>query len=191
MDYREYRNPRNQLHRAGGPAIEAPDRIEWWVEGRRHHDKGPAVETKHGTKWYYWRGVRVPEHVIMDPRATSPKDIIKEPNAEVRRAWMEAFGLEEFMTGLESKILDRNDKKDLMLVSVEIPDDEPLVMVRVKNSTPEGLWKGDEFVPELKDGKPYFKHYFLRVPPTTKTAEEAVAWTFDMKTKEYAPVLET
>lgn len=191
MSYKEYRNPRNQLHRAGGPAIETNDRIEWWVEGRRHHDKGPAVETRHGTKWYFWRGVRVPEHVIMSPRATSPKEIMKEQNAEVRRAWMESFGLEEFMAGLDSVVLDQDKKKDLILVKVEVPNDEALVMVRVKNSTPEGRWKGEEFIPEMKDGKPYYKWYYLRVPPTIKTASEAVAWTFDMKEKEYAPEVES
>lgn len=189
--YQEYRNPRKQLHRAGGPAIEADDRIEWWVEGRRHHDKGPAVDTKHGTKWFYWRGVRVPEQVIMNPRCAKPKDILKEPNAEVRRAWMESYGLDDFVMDLNPKILDRDDKKEQMLVSVEVPNDEALVMVRVKNSTAEGKWRDGVFLPELKDGKPYFKFYFLRVPPTMKTVQEAVAWTFDMKEVEYAPAVET
>lgn len=189
--YTEYRNPRNQLHRAGGPAIETNDRSEWWVEGRRHREDGPAVMTKHGTEWYFWRGVRVPEHIIMNPRDTHPKEILKEQNAEVRRAWMECYGLEEFMAHLDSVVLDENKKKDLILLKVEIPDDEALVMVRVKNSTPEGRWRGEEFIPEMKDGKPYFKHYFLRVPPTMKTAEEAVAWTFDMKEKDYKPAVES
>lgn len=177
MPYKEYRNPRNQLHRAGGPAVESDDRKEWWVEGRRHREDGPAVETVHGTIWYFWRGVRVPEHVILDPRSRQPKEILKEVNAEVRRAWMEAYGLDDFILDLKPVVLHENKQKEMTLLKVEIPNDEALVMVRVKNSTPE------------PDG--HYKFYMLRVPPTMKTAEEAVAWTFDMSEKQYAPVVET
>lgn len=191
MAYKEYRDPRGRLHRAGGPAVESDDRIEYWVEGRRHHDKGPAIETKAGTRWFYWRGVRVPEHVVMNPRCAKPKDILKEDNAEVRRAWMESYGLDDFILDLNPEVLDKNEKKEMMLLRVTIPDDEPLVMVRVKNSTPEGRWVNGTFVPELKDGKPWFKHYMIRVPPDMKTAEQAVAWTFAMTEEEYAPAVES
>jgi hypothetical protein len=50
-------------------------------------------------------------------------------------------------------------------------------MVKVKNSTPE------------PDG--LFKDYFLRVPPTVKTAHEAVAWTFGETPETYNPVMES
>jgi len=46
-------------------------------------------------------------------------------------------------------------------------------MVEVHNSTPE------------PDGTR--KTYYLRVPPTTRTAREAVAWTFGMSGTEYRP----
>ena len=59
----------------------------------------------------------------------------------------------------------------------EMNDDEPLVMVRVINSTPE------------PDGTN--KRYMLRVPPTIKTAREAVAWTFGMSPETYAPEMES
>ena len=39
------------------------------------------------------------------------------------------------------------------------------------------------------DGDP--RHYYLRVPPTVRTAREAVAWTFGMEGDEYAPAVET
>jgi hypothetical protein len=56
-------------------------------------------------------------------------------------------------------------------------DDEPLQMVRVKNSTPE------------PDGS--YKHYFLRVPPDIATARAAVAWTFGFSSDEYDPSIES
>jgi hypothetical protein len=55
--------------------------------------------------------------------------------------------------------------------------DEPLVMVKVRNSTPE------------PDGA--YKDYFLRVPPTMRTAREAVAWTFGLEAEDYKPTQET
>jgi hypothetical protein len=50
-------------------------------------------------------------------------------------------------------------------------------MVEVRNSTPE------------PDGS--VKHYWLRVPPHCKTASKAVAWTFGLSVKDYAPKRET
>ena len=47
-------------------------------------------------------------------------------------------------------------------------------MVEVRNSTPE------------PDGSR--KTYFLRVPPTVRTAREAVAWTFGLGAVEYRPL---
>jgi hypothetical protein len=64
-----------------------------------------------------------------------------------------------------------------VLYQKPIADDEPLVMVKVVNSTPE------------PDGT--FKDYFLRVPPTVKTAREAVAWTFEKEADAYAPAAQT
>ncbi len=54
---------------------------------------------------------------------------------------------------------------------------DPVVMVEVINSTPE------------PDGSR--RTYFLRVPPGTRTATAAVAWTFGMRESEYAPAHET
>ena len=49
--------------------------------------------------------------------------------------------------------------------------------VEVVNSTPE------------PDGS--FKTHFVRVPPECPTAREAVAWTFDMASEDYRPVMQT
>jgi hypothetical protein len=57
------------------------------------------------------------------------------------------------------------------------PNDEPIFLLEVINSTRE------------PDGS--FKHYWLRVPPTMKTARDAAAWTFDIPADEYAPAIET
>jgi hypothetical protein len=58
-----------------------------------------------------------------------------------------------------------------------VPGDEPIVMIEVVNATPE------------PDGRR--KRYWLRVPPGTQTAHEAVAWTFGLSARDYTPAIET
>ncbi|WP_331386629.1 DUF6745 domain-containing protein [Saccharothrix sp. ST-888] len=58
-----------------------------------------------------------------------------------------------------------------------VPDDEPVVMVEVVNSTAE------------PDGT--FRTYWLRVPPGTRTARAGVAWTFGVNEADYHPQRET
>jgi hypothetical protein len=182
--YREYRDARDRLSRAGGPAVESDDRKEWWVEGRRHREDGPAIVTIQGTELWYWRGMAVPRELVEAPRNKNPMDVLKIANVELRRAWMESYGMSEFIDDIDYETIHRDEEKDLLLVKIPItvkserPEDmEPMVMVRVKNSTPE------------PDG--HFKYYWLRVPPTMTDANEAVAWTFRMDKKSYRPDVET
>ena len=37
---------------------------------------------------------------------------------------------------------------------------------------------------------PTGRRYFLRVPPTIQTADDAVAWSFQKSVESYAPALE-
>jgi hypothetical protein len=56
-------------------------------------------------------------------------------------------------------------------------NDEDLVMVKVVNSTAE------------PDGS--FKDYYIRVPPNTRSARGAVAWSFGKEENEYDPAVQT
>lgn len=64
-----------------------------------------------------------------------------------------------------------------MLYKKVLPNDEPVVVVKVTNATPE------------PDGT--YKFYFLRVPPHMTSARTAVAWTFNMNSDEYQPAGES
>ena len=37
----------------------------------------------------------------------------------------------------------------------------------------------------------FLKQYMIRVPPTVRTAQEAVAWTFGLEAETYHPALES
>jgi hypothetical protein len=144
---------------------------------RLHCPDGPAFVWLEDLQSHYWHGVLLPDFVIEDPARITVEGIETERNAEVRRVMIERY------SGGQAKYLLDSGAKQIQcddygaLYRKPISGDEPIVMVKVVNSTPE------------PDGS--FKDYFLRVPPTVKTAREAVAWTFEKSADDYTPAVQT
>ena len=129
-----------------------------------------------GWKIYAVHGVRVPGAIIDDPRTITVQSIEAQQNAEIRRVMLGLFGEVRYLQVSGANRVQGDECGDLY--RKEVPSDEPLVMVRLVNSTPE------------PDGER--KIYWLRVPPDVQTAREAVAWTFGIERPEtYAPLIET
>jgi len=143
-------------------------------EGRLHSDTGPAVRYPDG--WTTWavHGVRVPERVITGDFAA--QDISTEANVEVRRVMLERFGAERYLRETGARLKHEDEWGRLWRLAQE-GGDEDLVLVEVVNATaaPDGT----------------YKNYWMRVPPETRTARAAVAWTFDVAEDDYEPVAET
>lgn len=153
-----------------------PDVARGWGSHRLHSDSGPAVVWPDGWGLHVIHGVRVTRQIVEAPETLTPEQITKESNSEVRRIMLDRFGTERYIRELGAKRVQGDDYGNLY--RVELGDDEPLVMVEVENSTAE------------PDGS--HKMYWLRVPPTMKTAREAVAWTFGIeRAADYAPAMET
>ena len=144
-------------------------------EGRLHCADGPALAFGDGYSLYRWHGVAVPDDVIMHPETITVARIDAETNAEVRRVLMERYGESRYLADSGAAPIHTDGYGTLF--RKEIPGNEPLVMVRVINSTPE------------PDG--HKKTYMLRVPPTIETAHAAVAWTFGLEAKDYHPDVES
>lgn len=156
-----------------------PPRMRGWPSTPTtilHRDDGPAIEWQDGTGRYFVRGVEVPMQVIMNIKAYTAQEIITESNIEVRRVMIDRFGLEDLMRELNPRARD-HDPRFGTLLEIAVPRDEPIVVVKVKNSTPE------------PDGS--FKDYYLRVPPQTRTARQGIAWTFNLPSDYYDPKQET
>ena len=130
-----------------------------------------------------WHGVRTTKKVIEAPQLLTVDEIESETNAEIKRVMIERFGQAKYLLESGAKEIHRDDFGTLY--QKEIKDDEPLVMVKVVNSTPE------------PDGS--MKDYFLRVDPQLRIlfgdkkgqtqkmiALNAVASTFGMTGSEYA-----
>ncbi len=142
---------------------------------RLHHETSAALESD-VENLFFWHGVLVPEYIVVRPDSITVEQIETETNAEVRRVMIERMGQWRYLQESGATLVHTDSRG--ALYRKEIPNDEPLVMVKVKNATQE------------PDGS--YKDYFLRVPPTITMAAQAVAWTFGFsKVEEYAPSIET
>jgi hypothetical protein len=158
-----------------GLAVTTIPQVRMDERRRLHSDSGPAFSWLTDVREFYWHGVRVAQYVVENPGAITLEDIEGESNAEVRRVKIERYGQARYLMDSGAIEIHRDDFG--ILYRKDSPADEPLVMVKVANSTPEA------------DGS--FKDYFLRVPPNMERARQAVAWTFDMDENEYAPEVQT
>jgi len=143
--------------------------------GRLHNLSGPAFESRDGWMFYAVHGVRVPEKVVLKPDSLTVKEVESEQNVEIRRVMIDRYGQDRYLIDSGAKQLHKDEWGTLY--RKELKDDEPMVMVKVKNSTPE------------LDGTS--KNYFLRVPPQIETARQAVAWSFGKESEMYMPGVET
>ena len=139
-------------------------------DNRPHCDDGPFCRWRDGTALYSIHGVRVPWWVVEHPERITVERIHGESNTEVRRIMLERYGIERYMEGatLVDECMDEVGQV-LRLLRRDVPDDEPIVMVRLVNSTPDS------------DGTR--RIYLRRVPPditatsTTSAAMVARNWT--------------
>jgi hypothetical protein len=157
-----------------------PSSIVWEQDRsppRLHNLEGPAVSYRDDYKIYCIQGVRVKPHVVMEPDTITPQEIDEEANVERRRILLQQLGEDKYLIRSEAEKVHEDEFGMLYRKDFPDADDEPLVMVRVVNSTPE------------PDGS--FKIVYLRVPPTTTTAREGVAWTMGLDSVGYAPAYET
>lgn len=143
-------------------------------------------------------GTRVPGWIIERPQDISVSRIDSELNAEVRRVMIERYGLFRYMQDSGAAVIHQlpdnyylKGLRGARLLRKDQPGDEPIIIIAVKNSTPE------------PDGS--IKDYLLRVDPNAyagKAASEchaamASTWRFEdgslvfAKPSDYSPRVET
>jgi hypothetical protein len=141
----------------------------------RLHSEGAALAYADGYQLWAWRGMPIPPSLAAELPTLTCDRIRAEPNAELRRVLLEHYGYDRYLRESGARQLHTDDTG--VLWHLDLPNDEPLVMVQVVNSTPE------------PDGTS--RIYWLRVPPQTRTAREGVAWTFGLTADEYQPRMQT
>lgn len=163
-------------------------------EGRLHCEDGPAMLFSDGMKIYFIHGIEVGSAVIESPHEIPIAMIRDCKNVEQRRILIERYGKDRYVTALGLKPVHKDDWGELY--KAPVPNDEDLTMVKVVNNTPEpctcgahpkGMRAVGSKCPQC--GTPcVFKDYWLSVPPSMKTAKEAVAWTWAKPADEFHPV---
>lgn len=138
------------------------------ARGRLHCMGGPAAVYEDGWKIYAIDGVLVPPQFIEHPERISIRQIDAERNITLRRVMVKLYK-GDYYRDCGAKMI--SEDKFGRLYRKERGFQQPLVFVRVKNSTRE------------PDGT--YREYVLRVPPAITTPLQAVAWSFRMSPKEY------
>ncbi|MGW1174607.1 DUF6745 domain-containing protein [Kitasatospora sp. NPDC002543] len=154
---------------------ERPTALHRDEAGRLDRADGPALEYADGFALHAWRGMPVPPEFLAGLAEATVERIRTEENAELRRVLLEHYGYERYLADSGAEPVHRDETG--VLWRIVLPDDEPVVMVEVVNSTPE------------PDGT--HRTYWLRVPPSTRTARAGVAWTFGIPESAYHPRRET
>ncbi|MEV0128257.1 DUF6745 domain-containing protein [Dactylosporangium sp. NPDC050688] len=152
-----------------------PDELHRDNVGRLHAAETPALHYSDGFALHAWRGMPIPSDLVDRLAHLTHAQIAGERNAELRRVMLEHFGYERYLREAGARRLSSDACG--VLWQLTFTDDEPLTMVEVINSTPE------------PDGTS--RVYWLRVPPTTRTARAGVAWTFGLTEEEYHPLVQT
>lgn len=133
--YRQWRNCHWWLASAEFVILsERPVINEVDEQGRLHNESGPAIGYKDGYGLWAIHGVRVPKRVIEAPDTLTPQEILGEQNAEVRRVMLARYGTAKFIENIGAKPVHEDEFGHLF--RVDIPDDEPLEMVKVIDATP-------------------------------------------------------
>ena len=99
-----------------------PKYIKTDENNQPHCENGPSHEWRDGWKLYYWHGIQLPEHWIMDKENVDPVEILTEENVEKRAAGAEAIGWARMSEKLNKKIIDGDHDTDIgALVEMTLP----------------------------------------------------------------------
>jgi hypothetical protein len=149
-----------------------------WTDGRRlHRADGPALAWR-WTKIYAWKGVVVPERVIMRQDEINPRTIQTEANQEIRRTMIDIYGLGRYLHDTKAVMIQEDETGRLWRLQPQHDaaghrprQRDDIVAVEVENGTIE------------PDGSR--KTYWLNVPPHMTTAKEAVSWSYALTPEQY------
>ncbi len=145
--------------------------------GFLHHAEHAALRYP-DREIFAWNGLSIPARYITERDKITREDILEEGNAERRRALLEILGHRRFAELLDVQVIDQSIDRQGRLQTL------------YKTHEPDSITKEYIFFAEVVCPSTE-RHYFLCVPPTMRTAQEAVAWTFGMSEQEYDPNTET
>jgi len=145
------------------------------AEQRPHGEDAAALTWADGTAAFAWHGRLVSPELIERNDPIDMSRILRERDADRQEILIGRYGLGRFVLDAGADEIHRDDCG--RLYRLQRHRREPIVVVRVRNGTPE------------TDGS--FREFWLRVPPGMTTARAAVAWTFGLTTDQYDPIMQS
>lgn len=154
-----------------------PEQVTYNQDWLLHNELAPAVSFE-SENIYVWKGIEIPEKLILNPDSVTKQDVIAEQNAERRRCYLEILGGKRFASLLELEIkkseVDRQGNLQVLYRSTE-----------KDKLAGDFIQFAQVICPSTK------REYFLCVPPDLNNCKEAVAWTFGKSSQDYNPSIET
>lgn len=171
----------NHFHSENAPAIKTPHGEMWFLKGKLHRYRQPAVNFGN-TKIYFWRGIRLSEKMARSQMTKT--EILNIANIEQRQASIELFGYERFFVDCielnrwtHPQWIEKYPiKTNPMYILYEIP--EPKNDRRIYNEPIRVLQMCDPSkMPIIK--------YAIRVEPSVNDCLSAVAKSYGLSNSEY------
>jgi hypothetical protein len=153
---------------------ERPTSIKSDSNGRLHAPDGPALSYGDGWAVYAWKGVLVPAWIVDRPERINVRSIAASHDPQIRRCMIDILTPQRF-------IADGG--------AYRVSQDETGILWRQRWRWE--AWAAVEVVNGTAEPDGTHKHYFLQVPPTVRSAREAVAWTYGLTEQRYRPKLRT
>lgn len=150
------------------------DTLYWAAKPIVHVERGNGIRRLHNEHYaalesdvenvYFWHGVMVPAFVVVKPEWITVKHIETEDNAEVRRVMIQRYGTARYLKDSGAQCVHElpdnyyvRGLQGAKLFRKPRQDDSDIIMIQVKNSTPE------------PDGS--IKEYMLRIQPDAYNGE--------------------
>ena len=149
-----------------------------------HNETGPAIRWRDGQCSWQYQGIIVPEKAIMEPGGITAKEVLAEPNAEIRRIMLIRMGLDKFVKDAGGKVLDTKIQPIPVATWKRMklkPRAEPVLNELLHLQIGNGF---EHRVIRVVDPST-LREYILGVPTTVNTVDEALGWTFEMSAVEY------
>jgi hypothetical protein len=151
-----------------------PTAIRIDTNGRLHAADGPALTHLDGWSVYAWKGVLVPPWIIDRPERINVRTIAANHDPQIRRCMIDILTPQRFIAEGGA---------------YRVSHDETGVLWRQRWRWE--AWAAVEVVNGTAEPDGTHKHYFLQIPPTVRSAREAVAWTYGLTEQRYRPKLRT
>ena len=105
---------------------EMPKYIKRDDQHKMHNISGPSIEWSDGYKLWFYHGIAVPQHWVENANSITKDEVIKESNAEKRRALRDLMGIDRYYDVLGGVIEVDRDADDqgneMVLYESKVPD---------------------------------------------------------------------